>query len=170
MTTPSEQEAVDAQASKVLAFLEVETNKQFLFKRDLLLKNIPKLKTKSLERGLKVDFGGLYGVQHIQMRDGDRANMLGMRIQAQMLIDSGLSNMLGIRTYENVWVPLSPEDMLDLSWKILSGYVGTMQLAWDFEDLVRSALILEDLPEVPEIFELPVTETLSVAKGRDAVS
>ena len=169
MTTPSEQETTDTQA-KVLAFLEVESNKQFLFKRDLLLKNIPELKAKSLERGLAVDFGGLYGVQHIQMRDGDRANMLGMRIQAQMLIDSGLPNMLGIRTYENVWVPLSPEDMLDLSWKILSGYVATMKLAWDFEDLVRAAMTLQELPDEPEIFELPVTETLSVAKGRDTVS
>lgn len=169
MPTPNnEVNTEDAQVLKVRAFLEVENNKQFLLKQQMLLDKLPRLKTKSLERGLAVDFGGLYGVQHVQMRDGDRANMLGLRIQAEMLIANGLPNMMGIRTSENVWVPLSPEDTLDLSWKILSGYVGTMQLAWDFEDMVRSALTLSDLPDLPEFFALPVTETLSVSKGQSA--
>lgn len=137
-------------------------------RKDELLKSIGEIKVKSLARGTPVDFGDTYGVQHIQLRDGDRANILGLRIKAESILSNEVAAPMGIRTYENVLVPLNADAMINLSWIILNSYEETMRTAWDLEDLVNAAENLAELPEVPEYFT-PTVQFINTA-GRGGPS
>lgn len=134
-------------------------------RKDELLKSINEIKVKSLARGTPVDFGDTYGIQHIQLRDGDRANILGLRIKAESIVNNQSEAWMGIRTYENVLVPLTADAMMNLSWTILNSYEEVMRAAWDMEDLVKAAENLEELPELPEYFTPPLKVVSNAGRG-----
>lgn len=107
-------------------------------------------RTTALEKGAPIDFGGTIGLQHVQLRDGDRANIIGLRIDSESAITAGNVDYTGVRTYENVFVPLTHQQMVDLSWKVLSAYKEIMMISWNYEDLIKAAETLAELPALPE--------------------
>ncbi|MCK9234676.1 MAG: DUF4376 domain-containing protein [Gammaproteobacteria bacterium] len=99
------------------------------------------------ERGFPYDFGGEYGIIHIQVRDGDRVNLTGLRINA--MSDPEYTSFF--RVYENIVVPQNAEELIALTSAALTGYTDLLQQVWSIEDAIRAATSIEELPEVPEL-------------------
>lgn len=116
------------------------------------LSEVSILRASALAVGAPIDFGGVYGVQHIQLRDTDRVNILGLRIKANAMIAGSSTDTIKVRTYENSSVPLTAQQVIDLSWKVLAAYESIMTKAWDFQDLIKAAETLAELPVLPPSF------------------
>lgn len=137
------------QSFSARAFTSEEIAQTFSLKKQELLTQVSVLKEKSLEAGAPIDFGGNYGIQHVQMRSGDRANILGLRVKAEKLIAENSNEMMAIRTFENNVVPVTADQMLQISWKILGAYEEVMGTAWHYEDLIKASETIGDLPTLP---------------------
>lgn len=133
---------------------------QFQSEQRNRLSAVEDLRTQALAKGTPIDFGEVFGVKHIQMRDGDRANILGLRVKAEAAIAIESTDLLGIRSYENVLVPLTPQEVLTVSWLVLSGYEEVMMSTWNLQDLVNGSEQMSDLPELPATL-LPAVRQLA---------
>lgn len=150
------------QTYTVRAFNADEQAQRLSMKQLELANQISTLKNDSLTKGAPFDFGGAYGVQHVQMRDGDRANIIGLRFKADAIVAAGTADMMSVRTGENNLVPLTANQFLDLSWKFMSAFEAVMGTAWHYEDLVKAAIAAEELPELPADFT-PEVQSLVAA-------
>jgi hypothetical protein len=150
------------QTYTVRAFNEDEIKQRLSMKQIDLENQITVLKNAALVKGAPFNFGGDFGVQHVQMRDGDRANIIGLRFKADAIVAAGADTMMGVRTGENNLVPVTAAQFLDLSWKFMSAFEAVMGTAWHYEDLVKAADAAEDLPELPADFT-PEVQSLVAA-------
>lgn len=122
-------------------------------KKEAFVAECIRLRTSALEVGVPIDFGGADGVQHIQMRDNDRANVLGLKARAEMLIASDQADsLIPVRTYENRTVFLLPQHCVDMAWIVFDGYSETMQKSWEVIDLAKAASTEAEIPAKPENF------------------
>ena len=157
------------QTYEVRAFTPEEHAAYLLVRQNEELSKVTTLRLAAVARGVPVDFGAPYGVQYMQLRDGDRVNILGLRIQANAMIAAGDVTPINIRTYENLSVPLTPQKVIDLSWSSLAGYQQIMGAAWDLQDLIRAAESLADLPVLPESLT-PAARAIAVDPQYDPVA
>ena len=103
----------------------------------------------ALETGVPFDFGGDYGVLHIQVRDGDRANLTAMRMRT--VVNSGDTQMF--RTQENIIVSgLDDTDVATMTDAADAGYMALLAQAWVLKDQIARAATVAELPAVPEAF------------------
>lgn len=97
------------------------------------------------------DFGGEYGVLHLQLRDvTDQANWLTLQGKAMLAISAGQgeSALLPIRTEENVTVPVTANVAAQVM-DALSTFGGTMLAhRWSLQDAIAAA---EDHAELDAI-------------------
>lgn len=131
------------------AFTEQEISIQLNQKKDALKKSLEVYRQKLLYQGVAYDFGGEYGTQHIQVRDGDRANLVSLRVDAEKQIRDSTSVNILFRTYENINIPLSPEEVVLMTEGAKTGYYQILMSVWTIADQITSANTIEDLPIIP---------------------
>ena len=111
------------------------------------LTSLDALKQQALGRGVPYNFGttGAPDFSHIQVRDGDRANILGIVEQSRR--DPATQQYL--RTYENKLQPLDEEAVGKVSDAALKGYLAIMQGVWSMQASIEAASTIKDLPIIP---------------------
>ena len=114
--------------------------------KERLMIQIEKLESESINKGASYDFGAPYGVLHIQLRDGDRANLIGIRMKCL----ENENYRTTFRTYENVSVAIDATSGYVISEHALNSYATIKDLAWFLKDAVNVATTLEELPDIPE--------------------
>jgi len=122
---------------------------QVLAQRKLeLLADVERLRTQTLLVGGQYTFPD-GPTQHIQLRDGDRANLSGLANKAERLIAKGSTETMMFRTYENESRILTPAQMVDMTDASFDLYMLIMSQAWTLQGLINAATTLQDLPVVP---------------------
>lgn len=91
-------------------------------------------------------------VLHIQLRDGDRANILGLLQMSNEYIAAGMADqkVFSFRSYENKNVPLNPLEMKALSMWAFGAFMSILQASWDIQNRIIQAATFEELPVLPE--------------------
>jgi len=104
-----------------------------------------------LELGVSYDFGGTDGTQHVQVRDGDRANLASLRIKAQNRIAASDETVALFRTYENKIISMTPEQIVTMTDAAFDGYYAILAGVWALKDQATNATDLAGLPAVPAL-------------------
>lgn len=110
-----------------------------------LQSDVSLLMIKAKEEGMPYDFGGEYGVQHIQLRDGDRTNITGLKIRA----DDNAGGQFVFRTFENTVIPMTAPQIEQMASAAFEGYTNLMGVKWSLENQITNASTLESLPSLP---------------------
>lgn len=118
-----------------------------------LLLKIADLQTSSLKKGSPYTFpDGL--VEHVQLRDGDRANLAGLSQKAAKAVLVDPSMPFYFRTFENNLKALSAEEMVELTDASFGMYMLIMSKIWALNDLVANATTIPQLPVIPDELDL----------------
>lgn len=148
--TPTQVSGVWTQTWNVRAYTTEELATQLTQKKAELSDRLTGSYTQGiLEQGIAYDFGGTYGTLHIQVRDGDRANLVGLRVNADAAVAASLdddAHAMYFRTLENVNVPLKPSAVITMTNAALVGYYNVLQPIWALKDQITSATELSQLP------------------------
>lgn len=133
------------------SFNEGEIAQRVESKKNELLSQLKSATTNMLYNGLPYTFPGNI-VNHIQLRDGDRANITGLRVGAEadirmMEVDPEYTprSNLGFRTFENQFFPMTPEQIVDLSDYAFAVFNAVKGIEWMYEGLIKNSETLEDL-------------------------
>lgn len=86
------------------------------------------------------DFGGEYGVLHLQLRDvEDRTNWLTLDAAASKLVATGHGDiLLGLRTEENVILQLQATELSGVLMSMSAYGSAVMSASWQIKDMIRS--------------------------------
>lgn len=96
------------------------------------------------------------GVGHVQLRDGDRANLAGARVRAEALKAAGTTDaVMPFRDFENVTHMCTPDTIISLSDKAYDDYLTYLGTGWQIKDAIVAAKTDADLPTVPDEITLP---------------
>lgn len=117
------------------------------------LASIEAFRAQGFERGFPYQVGEV--VYHIQVRGVDRGNIGDLRIIAKEAIAEDQPFSVAYRTYENVTITLSAQEMVALANTTLAQVQAGYQLTWDLKDQTAAAQTVEELPSIPsELFTL----------------
>lgn len=142
-------DGIYTQAWDVRSYNEAETAQQLVDKKRTLIYTLENLRDAKLAQGAPFVFPD-GATNNIQLRDGDRANLTGLRIQADHLNTSGVTDpVFKFRTYENKIYQLTPQQLIDVTNSALSAYVAVMDGVWILKDQIKAAGTAEELPELP---------------------
>jgi len=94
-------------------------------------------------------------VYHVQVRDGDRANILSKRTRAKEALEEGRKDYtVDFQVYENVAVTLSAEEMVAMSNEADDQVTKAYGVIWRLKATAKKATSVEEFPALPEtIFE-----------------
>ena len=143
--TPVEIDGVYKQQWEVRSFTEEELDTKLNVRKAELREQVAALSDSALVSGVPYDFGGAYGIKSIQLRDGDRANLGGMR----QIAKDHPEIPQRFRTFENVIVPLDADGVLSMTLAALYAYNGILDKAWQLKDAIETATTEAELPELP---------------------
>lgn len=94
-------------------------------------------------------------VYHVQVRSSDRGNISDLRTVAKEIIAAGGDTTFKFRPYENVSIPLTAQEMVDLADKTFTQVVAGYNVSWDYKAAIDAATSIEELPTQPgSFFEL----------------
>lgn len=112
------------------------------------LNDLKLYETAVLSKGLAYEFPT--GTYHVQLRDGDIGRITGLRVKADALIsaDLGMAPMV-FRTYENVVLDLTAQQIHDMADAAFMGYNDMLQGIWDLKDQTLSAASVAEFPPIP---------------------
>lgn len=114
------------------------------------LQAVRDLTTLCLERGCRHQFPDSTTCR-IQLRDGDRANLAGLRLRALQAKQNGSIETFAFRTYENVTkMGLSADQIVVMSDVAFDKYMMILGICWGFKDAIEAATDDSGFPEVPE--------------------
>lgn len=117
--------------------------------RQTCLANVRELQARSLDKGCTYTFPD-NSSGHIQLRDGDRANMSGLRLRALSVKQTGRSETFEFRTYENVTkTGLSADEIIAMTDVVFDKYRVILGVCWSLKDQAESALNVDMLPQIP---------------------
>lgn len=108
---------------------------------------VARLKDQTLQKGYPYHFESQ--LLHVQMRDSDRTNIIGMNQLAER--NPGMIQMF--RTYENVNVLLTPEQLFAMSNAVGDAYTQLMSVTWQLKDEISDATSEDQLPALPETID-----------------
>lgn len=115
----------------------------------------------SMDNTLAIGFEYIFAdadVLHIQLRDGDRANLAGLRLTANELIELGeLDPILEIMSYENIGKNVTPAEMVELTRSAFVNFTGTMKQKWVLKTQVKAATTVAEIPSIPDIIPVFVS-------------
>lgn len=132
------------------SFTTEELASQFNTKKQNTLNEIDRIRNRDLSKGFLHTFPDATQY-HIQLRDGDRANLSGLRIKADSLAAQGiLDPVMSIMTYENVSKALTPAQMVEATDAAFTGYMTIMEASWNLRAQAEAATTEAELPVVPE--------------------
>lgn len=133
------------QVFSVRAYTPEESAERLARAKRLFSDKVDSMLEAALEKGVKFDFGEPNGELHIQLRDKDRLNIIGMRT----LAIEGVGTQ-PFRTYENVNVMLNDEQVLALAEAARAGYLTLLSAAWGLKDQIAAAPSEEEIPVLPD--------------------
>lgn len=108
------------------------------------LNTIELLKSQCLAKGYPYQFSpGVY--YHIQMRDSDRTNILGLTEMSAR--NPGVDQKF--RTFENVTVTLTSQELATMSDAVGVAYSSLMQSMWGFKDTIDYASDESQMSSIP---------------------
>lgn len=136
------------------AYNEQELAEQLASARAGKLQDIEQARLDAISIGAPMRFAGRDDVLHAQMRDGDRANILGLRAHAEVLQQQGVSDaVVPFRTYEDVTVMLTPAQTITMAWAVFGSYQQVMSTSWSLKDAVAAAATPAAVEAVEVSFE-----------------
>lgn len=146
--TPILEDGVWKQQWEGREYTPEELQQQLEDRKTILNQKIEFLRNETLSIGVPFNFGTEESpdIEHIQVRDGDRANQVGMATQLARLPDS----VQVFRTYQDNLKTLTPDTVASVTDAAYTGYFKIMSLFWNFKDTVKSATTMEQLPVIPE--------------------
>lgn len=102
----------------------------------------------ALEQGFSFNF--TEGAGHVQLRDGDRANIASLRIRAEALqAQNQTGAVIPFRDLENVTHMCTPTMAVQLSDAAYDAYLGFLNAGWTLKDQINAATSAANLPVVP---------------------
>lgn len=108
----------------------------------------------ALQQGFSFAFTDVSG--HVQLRDGDRANISSARIRADALVAQNTTDpVMPFRDWENVTHMCTPAQIVTLSDAAYEAYLGFLGAGWTLKDAVTKAADIASLPAVPATITLP---------------
>ena len=143
--TPIKTENGYIQVFSVRAYTQEETAERLAQAKRLFADKVDSMLKTALEKGVKFNFGEPNGELHIQLRDKDRLNIIGMRA----LANEGVGPQ-PFRTYENVNVVLTVEQVLAVAAAAHTGYLTLLGTAWNLKDQIASAPSEQHIPVLPD--------------------
>lgn len=103
-----------------------------------------------MERGIEYNFPN--GVGYVQVRDGDRANLASLRIEADAAIrDNDEEFVRYFRDYDNNIHQLTAAQIVDMTNQVSIGFQTFLGSVWELKDLIKLAESVEDIPEIPTL-------------------
>lgn len=116
-----------------------------------LSETIDAIRNDVLAIGVPFNFGTTEApdVEHVQVRDGDRANQAGMAAQLLRQPDQ----QQAFRTYQDNIKQLSPEQVSALTDAAYNGYLSILGYFWNLKDAIKNAKAQDELPEIPTSVE-----------------
>lgn len=115
-----------------------------------------------LESGLAIGFPFTFETKdgeeigHVQLGPEDRTNVAGCGLKADRLMAAGQTDaIMPFRVYENKTYFCTPDQIKDLSDKAYDAFLVFKKIAWDLKDAIAAAQVLADIPEVPNVIQLP---------------
>lgn len=125
------------------SFTPEEIQQKLDNQKSVLAAQVVKLKNETMAKGYPYQF--IEGRYHIQLRDTDRVNILGMSEKSTRA--AGLIQTF--RTYENVNVSLDDTEMFKMSAAAGDAYSQLMAKVWEFKDQINQATTEAGLPQIP---------------------
>lgn len=142
-------DGIYAQGWDIRSFNEAEVAQQLVDKKAAMQQEVDTLRDAALVTGTPYLFPNDI-TNHIQLRNGDRANLTGLRIQADYLKVTGVMDpVFSFRTYENINHLLTPQQMIDVTNTALTAYMVIMSNGWTLKDQIAAALTIGELPVLP---------------------
>ena len=123
-----------------------EINADLQSKKTTRMGEISRLMEAAKSSGMPYDFGGEYGVQHVQLRDGDRTNITGLKICAA----GNPGGRFHFRTYENNMIVMTAPQIEQMASAAFEGFTELMGVRWVFENQVIEATSVAEPPSLPE--------------------
>lgn len=118
-----------------------------------LLDVVEQNRQRLMQKGFKWRFGQT--IEHVQLRDGDRANLAGLRIDADLRIRNQDTTPYYFRTYENQTHAMTPVALVEMTKEALVQYQTLLGRTWLNQGTIQSAETLEALPKEENlVFEL----------------
>lgn len=148
---PVFEDGVWKQTWVVRDFTTDEATAELATRKTRLLAEITDKTETALNTGYSFDFQDGKAAGHVQLRDGDRANLAGSRTFADALIKKGLSNNMPFRDLENVTHMVPPEVIVELTDGAYMAYLSILNNSWTLKDQVTAAVDIASLPVVPEV-------------------
>lgn len=130
-------------------FTEEQITQMVSERRDRLTQAIKAQGERNLNKGMEYNFGEV--VEHIQIRDADRVNLIGLRIKAEQAIAAGSSETKWMfRTFENNMHQLDSAQMVALTDQVLVKYYEIKEPEWFWIDLVTGTQSLTELERIAD--------------------
>lgn len=105
------------------------------------------LRISQFERGFPHTFGE--NVYHVQIRNTDRANLLGLRTVAKEVVAAGGTMTFEFRVYENTVVVIGAEEMVAVADAAFVAATLGYKKTWAVKDGADLATTVEELPVLP---------------------
>lgn len=115
--------------------------------------DIVRLIDKTIARGCLYTFPS-GDAQHIQLRDGDRANIGALATKADRVKNAGGEKTFYFRTYENEIQAMTTDETVTMTDVAFDKYMEILQVGWALKAQVTAAATLAELPVIPEIIEV----------------
>lgn len=126
--------------------------------KEATLVAIEQLRIEQFAIGFPHTFGDDKVTYHVQVRDGDRTNLLSKRTRAMEAITAkDDSYRVGYHVYENVTVELTAKEMVDMANTADDQTSAAYALVWQLKERTKKATTLADIPKLPDtIFTTPL--------------
>lgn len=130
------------------SFNEIETAEKLATAKTTLQAQAETLRIAQFEKGFPHTFGDF--TYHVQIRNTDRSNLLGLRTVAKEVIEAGGDMTFSFRVFENVGVDINAAEMVAVADAAFTatnvGYAKT----WAVKDGADRATTLEELPPLAD--------------------
>lgn len=142
--TPEEVDGEWQQTWISRTFSEVEMADKLATAKAVLQSQAETMRITQFDRGFPHTFGE--NVYHVQIRNADRSNLLGLRTVAKEVVQAGGEMEFSFRVYENVVVNITAAEMVAVAdAAFVAANVG-YQKTWAVKDGADVATTLEELP------------------------
>lgn len=142
--TPELREGEWYQTWVVRSYSDVEKEERLVQAKSVLQAQAETMRIAQFDRGFPHTFGE--NVYHVQIRNADRSNLLGLRTVAKEVVQAGGQMSFSFRVYENVVVEITAAEMVAVAdAAFVAANVG-YQKTWAVKDGARDATTIEELP------------------------
>lgn len=128
----------------VRSYSEVEAATRLATAKTTLQAQAETMRVTQFDRGFPHTFGE--NVYHVQIRNADRSNLLGLRTVAKEVVAAGGDMTFEFRVYENVVVEISAAEMVAVADAAFTAATLGYRKTWAVKDGADLATTIEELP------------------------